>query len=275
MSFEIQYEHLQQKLYMWDQQKMPTECSTPHMQREIEIMLCHDGKTTAYVDSVRYDLQVGDVLLIFPGQIHHYDIVQEGSFRLFMVDPTLIPELASTFESRVPTSAVIRGAANDEKIRMLSDALAEISEPTCMVPYRQIRLHGYFEVLLSELLSRTELEDASRSDSDAMRSIVAFCSENYSRDLSLTVLEENLGLSRYYISHLLGAKLGLRFNDYINSLRICEACRRLSCSDESMTEISDKVGFNTLRTFNRAFMKQMKVSPSDYRRIHRKKKNLN
>lgn len=270
MSFEIQYEHLQQKLHVWDQQQIPPESSIPHMQREIEIVLFYDGETTAYVDSVRYDLQAGDVLLIFPGQIHHYDTVQEGAFRLFMVDPTLIPELTGAFESRVPTSAVIRGAAYDERIRMLSDVLSEVGEPTCTAPYRQTRLHGYLEALLSELLSRTELEDASRSDSDAIRSIVAFCSENYLRDLSLTVLEENLGLSRYYISHLLGAKLGLRFNDYINSLRICEACRRLSCSDESMTEISDKVGFNTLRTFNRAFMKQMKVSPSDYRRIHRK-----
>ena len=37
-----------------------------------------------------------------------------------------------------------------------------------------------------------------------------------------------------------------------------------------MTEISDRVGFNTLRTFNRAFIKQMNVPPSDYRRLHRK-----
>ena len=34
------------------------------------------------------------------------------------------------------------------------------------------------------------------------------------------------------------------------------------------------VGFNTLRTFNRAFMKQMNLSPSDYRRFHRKQKNI-
>ena len=88
----------------------------------------------------------------------------------------------------------------------------------------------------------------------------------------MTVLEENLGLSKYYISHLLGNKLGKRFNDYINSLRISEACKRLVDSDETMSAISDAVGFNTLRTFNRAFMKQMGVSPSDYRRIHRNTK---
>ena len=270
MSFELQYEHLQQKLYTRDGEKRSLECRIPHMHRAFEVVLYHGGKTTAYVDAARYDLQAGDALLIFPGQIHHYDTVQKESFRLFLVDPTVIPELACSLESSVPTSALIRGAANDARIRMLSDALAEVCEPSLESPYRQTLQNGYLGALLSELLSRMALEPVSRSDGDTLRSIVAFCSENYSRDLSLTVLEENLGLSRYYISHLLSDKLGLRFNDYINSLRISEACRRLSYTDESMTEISDKVGFNTLRTFNRAFIKQMNVPPSDYRRLHRK-----
>lgn len=274
MSFELQYEQLQQqlqqKLSTWDGDRQPLACPIPHMHRELEVVLYRGGRTTAHVDSARYDLQAGDALLIFPGQIHRYETMQKESFRLFLVDPTLVPDLASVLESSVPTSSLIRGAGNDERIRMLTDALAEACEVNKESPYRQALQNGYLGALLSELLSRMELLPTSRSDSDAMRSIVAFCSENYCRDLSLAVLEENLGLSRYYISHLLGERLGLRFNDYINSLRIREACRLLSCSDESMTEISDRVGFNTLRTFNRAFIKQMNVPPSDYRRLHRK-----
>jgi AraC-like DNA-binding protein len=33
-----------------------------------------------------------------------------------------------------------------------------------------------------------------------------------------------------------------------------------------MTEISRIVGFNTLRTFNRAFVKQIGVTPSEYKK---------
>jgi AraC-like DNA-binding protein len=40
-------------------------------------------------------------------------------------------------------------------------------------------------------------------------------------------------------------------------------------SDASITEICEQVGFNTLRTFNRAFIKQMGVSPSEYRKRER------
>ena len=61
-------------------------------------------------------------------------------------------------------------------------------------------------------------------------------------------------------------KLKMGFNDYVNSLRISNACKQLIKSDASITEISENVGFNTLRTFNRAFMKQTGMTPSEYRK---------
>jgi len=270
MSFEIKYEHLKKDVYTWTEEKWPLECRIPHMHRNLEIVVYHGGKTEAYADSVRYDLQAGDVFLTFPEQIHHYDTFEKESFRLFLINPDLVPELANTFELNVPTCAVIAGAANDERIRMLADALAEVCESSAANPYQPAMLYGYLLAFLSELLSRMNFDAVSRSESDTLRSIVSFCSGNYAQDLSLAVLEENLHLNKFYISHLFSNKLGLRFNDYINSLRISEACRQLLYSDNSMTEISDTVGFNTLRTFNRAFMKQMNVSPSDYRKLHRK-----
>ena len=43
----------------------------------------------------------------------------------------------------------------------------------------------------------------------------------------------------------------------------------LRLGDESVTEIAYAVGFGTLRTFNRAFIKQLGCSPSEYRRENR------
>ena len=64
---------------------------------------------------------------------------------------------------------------------------------------------------------------------------------------------------------MINSRLHIGFNDYVNSLRISSACKRLVKSDDTVTEISETVGFNTLRTFNRAFRKQMGMTPSEYR----------
>ena len=113
------------------------------------------------------------------------------------------------------------------------------------------------------------LKNVRSEESNALRSIVKFCSKNFKHDISLSLLEENLHLSKYYISHLFGDKLGISFTDYINSLRVSESCRMLRKSNESVTEIAYAVGFGTLRTFNRAFMKQIGCSPSEYRKNNR------
>ena len=80
------------------------------------------------------------------------------------------------------------------------------------------------------------------------------------------MLERELHLNKYYISHLFSSKLGIRFNDYVNSLRVSQACRLLRDTEMPITEISDAVGFNTQRTFNRAFARFRGCSPGEYRR---------
>ena len=271
MSFGIKYEHRKKDIYTWGSAQQSLEYRTPHMHRELEIVLYHGGKTTAYVDSVPYELQTGDIFVTFPNQIHCYETAAPENFRLLLIKPDLVPELSDAFELSSPASAVIPRAANEPRIRVLSDALVELCNAGDEKPYRAALLRGYLLAFLSELLSRMEVNHVPRTDSDALRSIVSFCSKNYAQDLSLTTLEENLHLNRYYISHLFSSKLGLRFNDYVNSLRISEACRQLLNSDDSITAICDRVGFNTLRTFNRAFMKQMNLSPSDYRKNNQRR----
>ncbi|MBO7311046.1 MAG: helix-turn-helix transcriptional regulator, partial [Clostridia bacterium] len=74
-----------------------------------------------------------------------------------------------------------------------------------------------------------------------------------------------LHISKYYVSHIMSNKLKMGFNDYINSIRVSNACKYLRKTDKSITEISGIVGFNTMRTFNRAFLKQTGMTPSEYR----------
>lgn len=99
-----------------------------------------------------------------------------------------------------------------------------------------------------------------------MRDVIRYCAEHFAEELSLSSLEETLHLNRHLVSHLFNKEFGMGFNEYINSLRVSEACRLLLQSQESVAHISEAVGFHTLRTFNRAFFKQTGVSPSEYRR---------
>lgn len=270
MSLNVLYEKKTQNLTVSGTLLNPArrlQYRKPHLHRELELVLYYGGKTVAYCDSMRYDLQPGDVFLTFPNQIHRYLTYGREEYILLIVKPEMMPELEDIFKMSIPASAVLHGVADLPQIKALGEILARFEQATNLEsPRLQPLLRGYLLALFSELLRRMPLAGVSVEDSDTLRAIVTYCLQNFTGELSLSILEENLHLNRYYISHLFSERLGVRFNDYINSLRVSEACRYLLNSSHGVTEISDLVGFNTLRTFNRAFRRQIGVTPSAYRR---------
>lgn len=267
MSLNVRYEKKDKDIYYGISGPCNRLQCSAHLHRELELVLYRTGETVAAADSRRYNLKPGDLFLTFPNQIHSYETAVKEDYSIMILKPDLIPELSDVLELSVPESAVVAGGAFDPRINALFDAIVAICrQPEETVPYRTEKLHGYLLALFAEILSGMKLIGVPQDDSGALRSIIFYCTRHYMGDLSLSVLSDKLGLNRYYISHLFSQKLGMRFNDYVNSLRISEACRMLLNSDDSVTDICFHVGFGTLRTFNRAFIKHTGRTPSDYRK---------
>ena len=235
-----------------------------HLHYQIELALIFEGHTKITVDTAEYDAMDGDAFVVFPNQIHSYTTIERESSILLKVNPELIPELVPHLTSYVPKSSLLRGAALDPELRALAEAISE--EYHDDRPFKDATLRGYLLVFFSRLLQKIELCDIQSGDYHVIGSIMNYCNENYQKPLSLTVLAKELHLNKYYISHIMSNKLNIGFNDYINSLRISKACKMLMKNDITITEINEAVGFNTLRTFNRAFNKQMGCTPSQYRK---------
>jgi AraC-like DNA-binding protein len=197
--------------------------------------------------------------------VHKYeDVGPCPEYDLFIFNPELISDLLQGFASREPDMPVIKHIARNPRIITLIEILS--TESNFPKANRELLLRGYLFALFGELIDMMTFKSIRSDESRALRSIVKFCSKNFKQDISLTILSEKLSLSKYYISHLFSDKLGISFTDYVNSLRVSESCVMLRSSVLSITEVAYAVGFGTLRTFNRAFVKQMGISPSQYRR---------
>lgn len=59
---------------------------------------------------------------------------------------------------------------------------------------------------------------------------------------------------------------GLTFTEYLNYIRVKEAKELLCKSAESITQISEKVGYESITHFGRVFKKLTGVSPLKYRK---------
>ena len=236
-----------------------------HVHYHVEILYMKEGNTSVLVNSDRYNVKSGDLLIMFSNQIHSYsDVTPHPKYELFILNPDLVPEFAKALSAGEPECPVIFGAKDHPRLMSLIDILSGCNDFPLSI--RETLMKGYLLSFFGEIFNTITLKTTKNDENRALRQLVNYCSQNFRNEISLSELEENLHLSKYYISHLFSNRLGVKFNEYINSLRIIEACRLLRSTDMNITEVAYTSGFGTLRTFNRAFMRQMDVSPSAYRK---------
>lgn len=87
--------------------------------------------------------------------------------------------------------------------------------------------------------------------------------------LTLTEVATIIGTNRTYLSNYLNNQLHTTFYEYVNAFRIEEARKLLtSGTRRSLAEVAEMSGFNSLSTFNRAFVKAAGSTPARYVKRH-------
>ncbi len=261
---QIFYENKSEKFYCRDDCEASLACA-PHLHYHIEIAVVYDGKCSASVGNTgAAEVNGGDIILVFPNQVHSFQTIQHERHILLVTDPTLFPEFSHVFSDYLPTSNIIRGAANDPELRGLTKSISKAFSDS-KLPYRDTVLRGYFLAFLGRLFALAKFTKVDAEDMHAIGFVVNFCMANYSKNLTLDLLERELHINKFYISHIINQRLHMGFNDYINSIRTTTACRYLDEGKMQMVEISELVGFNSVRTFNRAFAKHIGMTPREYK----------
>jgi YesN/AraC family two-component response regulator len=235
----------------------------------VRVILLFEGKTKAWIENRSAELaSAGDAIMLFPNQKCRLETQETEEYIYISADITYLSELLGVISSYTPETCIIKGAAKDSEICALAENIFNAYNDKTS-DYRGTVLKGYITALLGRLFSasslrKNQIEYTQRADT--LSEIVSYCNSHFRENLSLAELERSLHISKYYISHIINERLGEGFNEYVNSIRINEACRLLIESDKSIGTISDEVGFGTVRSFNRAFKAKKGETAREYRK---------
>jgi len=258
------YENRLEKISCRNDDSFSLQCN-PHLHYSVEIALIYSGKTEVKVDNNTSEYACeSDVILVFPNQVHAFTTEQKEKHILFIIDPSLFPEYSSIFSEHLPESNIVKGALKNGELLSMAENICKLYADK-ENPYRSAALRGYFLAFIGKLFAMAKFKKVSTNDMHAIGYVMNYCALNYRKNLSLDLLEKELHISKYHISRIMNKNLQMNFNDYINSIRISNACRYIDEGDKTVAEISEMVGFNTVRTFNRAFLKHMGISPREYK----------
>lgn len=233
-----------------------------HIHSHVEMVLLEKGRSDISVDFKKYTLTQGDVLLIFPHQVHQYHN-EEGLFGFLLIFPMeLASEFKRIFQRHLPVCPVLTGAGKDAEVAHLfrQAVWTALHHP----PFEDTLLRGYLLATLSLLLPQIKLAGLPAAEPETIIRVLNYCQEHYTDDISLESVAKVVHLNKHYLSHLFHEKLHMGFRTYINMLRVSEACHLLKQDNHTITDIAYALGFNSTRSFNRVFLAHQGKTPHAY-----------
>jgi AraC-like DNA-binding protein len=118
------------------------------------------------------------------------------------------------------------------------------------------------------LASASYLPDPSGYMSAGINKALAYIRENLTRPFSEADLAAIAGQSTSGFSRTFRQHTGMSLVQYVKRLRINLACQVLMSDEQaSITSICYEVGYNNLSNFNRQFLAQKGMTPSQFRRL--------
>ena len=176
---------------------------------------------------------------------------------------------ARLLASAKPPLVLLGDAAWSDRVRTLLELVAgDWQEPDC--PGR-----AYLSLLLHYVNKEAAAESGNPAQprNETVEKICAYLTANYAQKLDLGSVAARFYLSPYYLSRLFRRVTGQSIVDYINVRRIEAARRLLETTDLNINDVAEATGFSTAAHFRRVFHEQMGVSPIQYRKSFRDRKN--
>ncbi|NNE76579.1 MAG: helix-turn-helix transcriptional regulator [Pricia sp.] len=135
-----------------------------------------------------------------------------------------------------------------------------------MYPDRYLATHGILTLLLSRFIDATATLSEDQNDLHDLRRIQIYIAENLDGPLSISKMAQHFNMSSDHFSRSFTKIIGVRPNRYIQQRRIERAQMLLLTTDDTISEVAEKAGYQSLAYFSRAFKKITGKNPNTFRK---------
>lgn len=253
----------------------PEYVMSAHWHREFEIIRILEGSFSVHLNNVEYSLSRGDILLVDSGCLHTgvpTDCVYECIvFDLNMLkghhDGALEKYITPIINSQLDVINLL-----DPKDTELCNAINSLFTLTseknqCFELEVYSLLYRIIALLYS--LKYIVLNPQSKQTKQTRRVIelIDLIEKNFTEQITLEKLCELTGLSKKYICRLFKEYTSKTFTEYLNELRIENACYEMSERGQSVTLAAFNNGFNDLSYFCKVFKRYKGITPKEYKKL--------
>lgn len=246
-----------------------------HWHDKVEIILVLDGSVNVSIGKEVYLLQESDVILVNPNELHSIKRTKDENVLLALqIDPKFYKTCYPGFKNLTfDCKSFSKESNEDDKFNNIRYYIANIVWTLNKKNKGYQLIIGSYLYLLGEHLINNfhyeiiEAKSQQISDKDLIRinNILDYANKNMGRNITLREISEKEHLNYHFLSHFIKDKIGMSFQDYLNSIRLNNGVSLLINSEHTITNIAYISGFPSVNSFNRLFKREYSCSPSEYR----------
>jgi AraC-like DNA-binding protein/quercetin dioxygenase-like cupin family protein len=242
---------------------------------DLELFLVLNGEVEVCTNGETRILESDDMMLI-NSNIGHATLAQkpDSIAMVIHIDPIFLKDYYENLEFLYFRIWSTRESRNDKSFVLIRAYISEMI--LCCNkedPEQKLLFESSFYSLLHAIILHfppKEIQSATlminQKKFDAINKMIKYINKNYKKKITLNRLAKESGYNSSYVSQLFKSNLGINFYDYLTRLRLREATRELSQSENKILEIALENGFPDIKAFNSAFKENFGKSPTEYRK---------
>lgn len=253
---------------------------TWHFHPQYELSLIIKGRGKQFVGDHIESFYPGNLVLIGPNIPHCWisdDEEQENEMLVVQFDPQF---LGDSFYS-IPEAKAINSMlkASGKAIHFpgypsgIQEQLARLCESDGITRIAHL-------LILCEQLSQCEQRllvseqyepDKTVKGADRLTNAINYVKNHFHEEIRQPDVAKLVNMAPQSFSRFFRMQTGRTFVSFVNEVRIAEACHLLSTTDKDILEIALTCGYGNISHFNRKFLENKHLTPSQYRENQRLK----
>ncbi len=258
-----------------------------HWHTAAEIIMPLENDYRVSTNDRDYELTIGDILFIPPGELHTLHAPATGQRLILMFDLSVLSafEDFSTITPILSQPILITSEYNSEIhdteeqiLRDIIDEYQKRSEPMriSMIYSHLLRFfvqlgrqHIRADVIFPEVRLGKQMEYVEK-----LNNVVSYINSNFAEEISLEKAASLAGFSKFHFSRLFKQFTGQSFYNYLNQRRVKAAESLLLNPHLSVTDVAMQSGFTSIATFNRVFRQAKNCTPSEYKIYYHRRSRI-
>ena len=245
-----------------------------HVQHYHEVCYIASGMGKMQINDAWYTVMHGDIVIIRQGDIHDIVTDDHDPMRLFYFEYYVRPaareqapycNILSLFESASDSRKSICRA--QDTIPLIFEGI--FSEMVQQKSFYGSVIESYSLQLLVSVFRSFKRDDrpstaSLEGKSSLARELAHYLDEHFNEISNLNELTNVFKYSYSYLAHVFKVYIGISIYQYYDKKRFDYATRLLQDGNTSITEISEKLNYQSVNAFSKAFSKKFGISPSAY-----------